>query len=311
MNPNKEEVTPDSIDTPDSFVDSSVAKNNDKNTARDRLANIHHQVALDELSDDGADYEEQEVADDFEEPEISKDELNKKTTKHKIKVNGKEMEMTTEELITRASKVEAADEYLRRAKELTELEVYQPEEQPSQWDVDQQINSDNEDYELVRAIQMGSEDEAVAAIRKIKGPKQQSFNTNDMFQAFDNRQRLQNAQQQFKKEFNDIVDDPYLMHLAIQQDTKLMNEGDSRSYEERFTEVGTSIRKWIADKAGANPGKMSISETKEARKQNAPSSLRKASSGRSSASSEAVSGDEDEHQEIIRAMAEKRGKRFY
>ena len=107
--------------------------------------------------------------------------------KHTIKVNGRELELTTEELIERAQKIEAADAYLNEAARL-KREAQQPitPQQPSHEDVAAALREERR--ALVRAIQMGTEDEAMAAIEKLEARNTPSVNfADDITRAVDER----------------------------------------------------------------------------------------------------------------------------
>lgn len=159
--------------------------------------------------------------------------------RHKIKVNGREFDLSYEELVARAQKVESADEYLRNAKTQSDL-VNTAYMQPSPEDVVDEIN----DLELVRAIQMGNEEEATAAIRQLRQANKPSVDSDDLFRQFDERARASSASKKFASEFSDIFADPILKNLAFQEDARLMSEGDTRSYDDRYASIGNSIRDW-------------------------------------------------------------------
>jgi hypothetical protein len=172
--------------------------------------------------------------------EVAEPEVVYQPQKHKIKVNGRDVELTTEELIARASKVEAADEYLRQAKTAYETSSQNYGNQPSK-DVDYQ-HVEEDDIAIVRAIQMGDEEEAVAAIRKLRqGP---SIKQDDIGRIVDERVAFQRAAEFFQEEFADIANDPYLAQMAANEDARLMQSGFSGSYEDRFATAGKAVREW-------------------------------------------------------------------
>jgi hypothetical protein len=166
-------------------------------------------------------------------------ELTNVPQKYRIKVNGVEKEVTVDELIATATKVESADQYLADATRLhaDAKKVTTPEEP-------QVVEPD--DVALARAIQMGSEEEAVAAIRSLRsvGPTQET-----LAKTIDERLTFQKAVDKFASEYNDIVSDPLLNQLAVNQDNILRQNGDKRPYYVRYKEIGESIRAWVASKA--------------------------------------------------------------
>ena len=165
--------------------------------------------------------------------------------KHKIKVNGRELELSYEELVARAQKVEAADEYLRQAAQAAQIAQTNINKQntsaPSQ-DVQDYVEED--DIALVRALQMGDEKEAVAAIRKLKAGAAPVITPGMIQREVDERVKFQKAAEYFQSEYQDVLSDPYLAQMAFQRDAQLTQEGDTRSYMERFNAIGDEIREW-------------------------------------------------------------------
>jgi hypothetical protein len=78
-------------------------------------------------------------------------------------VNGKQVTKTLEQWLATATKVEAADAYLAQAKQSARTEQPAP---PSPEDVARL--RDEEDLRIARAIQMGTEEEALAGIRALR-----------------------------------------------------------------------------------------------------------------------------------------------
>lgn len=230
-------------------------------------------------------------------------------SKFKIKVNGKEQELTQEELITRAQKVEAADQYLAEAARIRN-EALSSNSRPSEQDVEnQQQNVEEDDIALARAIQMGNEEEAVAAIRKLRaaGPSQ-----DDLAKTVDERLTFRDAINEFRREYKDIVSNPYLNKLAIDRDIELIKAGDNRSYAERFKAIGDELREFVkhaasnagyVDKAEDKPE--SIQQSKQDKKESVKNSMPKI------AGSKLVTQKDDEKEEttsdIIESMAKSRG----
>lgn len=170
--------------------------------------------------------------------------------KFKIKVNGKELELTEDELIERAQKVESADDYLRKAKESTKPPV---ETKPAVTAEDQKRRQDEEDSALVRALQMGTPEEATAAIRKIReqASARPSINSDDVSRTIDERLAFKEAVAKFRTEYNDITSDPVLLELAEKRDAELLEAKDTRGYYERFESIGNDLRAWVKSKTPA------------------------------------------------------------
>ena len=219
--------------------------------------------------------------------------------KYRLKVNGREKEVTEQELIALAQKVEAADEYLRQAKEAAErfdrMQINPPASavaEPSKPDV-----QEPDDVALARALQMGTEEEAAQVIKRLRTSIQPDEVIQKAAAEALNRMTFQSAFDNFKKEYKEIADDPNLMTLAIAKDQQLIQSGDRRPYAERFKSIGEDLRKW----RGITP---SFAE-KEERKSATVTPIR-------TASARAVQPPDDEQEEspseIIAKMARARGQ---
>lgn len=207
------------------------------------------------------------------------------------KVNGQEVEIT-DDLITKAQKIAAADQYLAEASRLR-AELAAQATKPAA----QQNPVENDLASIARAIQMGTEEEAVAALRSLIP---QSPSIDDFASKIDERLNFNTAYSQFCTEYKDIVSDPRLFKLAQEEDQRLTAAGDTRSYAERFTAIGEDLRKWKQPVAApVNP----MAE-KEARKAAAPSTP-KAAGGKHAA---AVEEEKEESvSDTIARMAQSRG----
>jgi hypothetical protein len=163
---------------------------------------------------------------------------------HKIKVNGKELQLSYEELVQRAQKVESADEYLRHASEsvknATKLAL-SAQDEPKQMDDD--------DLALARAIQMGSEDEAVQAIRKIKS-RPSEVTPDAVARVVDERLSFQRAAEWFNNEYKELLTDPNLKKLVLDRDAELAQLEPQTAYMDRLRRVGDEIRGWNGQRAG-------------------------------------------------------------
>src|ERR1035437_8081484 len=80
------------------------------------------------------------------------------------KVNGKDVTRSLDDWLAVASKVEAADQFLAEASRLRNEQAQVPTKADPEPSVD-------DDLALARAIQMGSEEEAVAALRTLRQPQ--------------------------------------------------------------------------------------------------------------------------------------------
>jgi hypothetical protein len=207
-----------------------------------------------------------------------------------LKVNGKVLELPIEEVIARAQMVESAHDYLEQAKRIR-LEAVQSTQAPKP---DASRPPVDDDLALVRAIQMGSEEEAVQALRQIRSPNQ------DLPKLIDERMSFQQAVSRFQTEFKDVFDDPMLRQLALNKDAELVAQGDSRSYWDRYEAVGNEIRQWVG-----SVRKTSSVPDKRERKANATSAPTAAASR---VASQAQEEPEESVSDVISKMAQSRGQ---
>ena len=158
--------------------------------------------------------------------------------KHKIVVNGKTLELTTEELIARTQKIEAADDYLKQAAQLYKASkepAAPPKAEPS---------AEEDDAALARAIQTGTEQEAVAAIQKLRAHP--SVSTDDVLRIVKTQNAIAEANRKFEADYADIVKDPYLLGMVQMELQKRIQRQDPRSYQENLFEIGANLKEWKA-----------------------------------------------------------------
>ena len=225
--------------------------------------------------------------------------------KHKIKVNGKEVELTTQELIERAQKIEAADEYLKEAAaKLREAEA-KPATKPQPSAQDVAATALEERRALVRAIQMGTEEEAMAAIEKLQS-NNPSVSADDVARTVDERLTFNDAVSRFQTEYKDLADDPVLLNIVLQRDKELLAQGDKRMYWERYDDIGKSVREWVTSIAKpAEKADDKKPDDKQTRKASAPA----VPQGAGTKAPAAVDDDDKEEtvSEVISAIAKARG----
>ena len=262
------------------------------------------------VNDDGttepfvADVAPAEVPDQEEKDTVAQQEEPAEKT-YRIKVNGKEVELTEAELIARASKIEAADDYLRRAAEANRRvqPPVAPEVDPNVF----QRQRDDEDIALVRAIQVGTEQEALAALRKLReqAGARPSLSRDDVSRTIDERLAFNTAIDRFSTEYSDIWTDPVLKKIAFDKDAQLLQQGDVRPYWERYQEIGNEVRTWKDSLAPAKKPEQAMSD-KEAKKASAPKVPTSASAKSKPAKVEEDDID-DNPSAVISAMAQRRG----
>jgi len=297
-----------------------IADNNDKGRASEFFEEDEEGnrsgLSLDELKTDDEDEEEEPLEtspeEEEEEPETStgtpeKKPLTSEPKKYKIKVNGVEKEVDESWLLETAQKVDSADDYLREAARLNNdakalRKPAQEETKPEVEEID--------DVTLARQIQMGSEEEAAAAIRKLRSPTGPS--SDDLARTIDERLTFQKSVDWFKEEYKDIVSDPVLNAIAVQQDNILRSQGDKRSYVERYKAIGDGIRGWLeghrkGPETEVQPEpetKVETAPDKKARKAAAPSVPKSAAN---KVKEPEVEESEESVQDTIANMAKSRG----
>jgi hypothetical protein len=154
---------------------------------------------------------------------------------YNVKINGRDVSMTEAELIARASKVASADEYLQTAAEAVKRATAQG---PSQ-DVPATGGEAVSEDVLTSALQ--GDREAIRQIaRRLNGP---SVNT-DVLQAVDDRLTFHDAVNWFRGEYQDVVKDPFLYRLVVEEDKKIATTEPSLPYRDRLKKAGETIRTW-------------------------------------------------------------------
>ena len=273
-----------------------------------------------EYTDDGATVEfvpenteqSEEHAETGDDAELAAEAAPSATRTYKIKVNGAEKELSEEEVLARAQKVEAADAYLAEAARIRKqaadeyTEYHRQQQQPSRQDVEAGLLEERR--ALARAIQMGTEEEAIAAIARLQQTTQSPpLNRDELMRTVDERLNFQEAVGVFKRDYTDIVTDPILSKIASDRDQELLAAGDKRSYMERFRAIGDDLRSWKAEIVkGATPAMQEVkAEDKRTRKAAAPSVPQAAS--KKSAPMASDDEKEESYADIIAGIARHRG----
>jgi len=174
--------------------------------------------------------------------------------KHKIKVNGREQELTTEEMIARVQKIEAADDYLKQAAQLYKS-AKEPAPEPKA-----PASVEEDDAALARALQTGTEQDAIAAIQKLRA--RPSASADDVLRIVNTQLAITEANRKFESDYPDIAKDPYLRALVQTELQQRFQRQDPRSYQENLLEIGENLKQW---KASLAPVSAQV-QAKEARK---------------------------------------------
>jgi hypothetical protein len=208
-----------------------------------------------------------------------------------LKVNGKSLELPIEEVIARAQMVESAHDYLEQAKRirLEAVQSTQGKAKPAS-----PTPPVEDDLALVRAIQMGSEEEAVQAIRQLRSP------TTDLPKLIDERMSFQQAVSRFQTEFKDVFGDPILRQVVLNKDAELVAQGDARPYWDRYESIGKEVREWV----GSVRKTPSATETRRERK----ASMTTIPTAASRVPSQVQEEQDESVSDVINAMAKSRGQ---
>ncbi|MDB5975156.1 MAG: hypothetical protein JWR07_1916 [Nevskia sp.] len=215
--------------------------------------------------------------------------------KYKLKVNGQEIELTLDEMRERAQKVSSADDYLREAARIKNEATQQQKQAPSK----DELKVDD-DLALARAIQMGDESEAVAAIRKLRstGPS-----VDDLRNTVNEQLNFKEAISKFQSEYADLTGDPVLHKLVLDKDRELIASGDRRPYYERYSEIGNNVRAWKGSLVKPTADAQAFADKKD-RKASAPAVPAQAAG---KTQQQVVEDKEESTSDVIAGMAAKRG----
>ena len=290
-------------DINDGFRADDLAFVNDDDTTEPFVANT-----LIPSDDDGVTEREMDrMTEEVEEPEEPPAEAPRMITR---KVNGREVTRSEDEWLNIASKVEAADTYLEEAARLRRdaQQQNQPPAEPALSPEDVRARQVEERRAWVRAIQMGSEEEAMTALEQLQSLGQRPQVTQDQLaKAVDDRLTFKDAVSKFESEFNDILGDPQLRALALQRDQELMASGDKRDYWTRYNEIGTGIRDWRDNLVKAHAPAVDPLAGKQAAKAGAAKRSMPQGAARKAPQSSAPDEREESVSDVIANIAKARG----
>ena len=157
----------------------------------------------------------------------------------RLKVNGQDVEITPE-LIAHAQKIAAADEYLAQASRLYKSASTANEPSQDAPEVD--------DAALARAIQMGTEDEAIAAIQKLRTSLPQGEIEAIVERKLASRDTQTDADR-FKSTYKDLMANSDAREAVWAFDTLYANDGEAPTYE-RFEKAAKQVMKLRGDTSG-------------------------------------------------------------
>lgn len=224
--------------------------------ARDKeLAEAGHEVVdTTGAAEPEAEQTEQKAAGEEAAPEVQTETHAEKPAERmvRVKVDGVEKEVP-ESLILDAGlravqKESAADQRLAEASRILReaQELATPKKQPLP-------NAD--EAELANRIRFGNDEEAQEAISILMGrnqatPEQIAYAVETKILAdIENKETLK----WFSDTYKPIVEEPYLLNIAIAEENRLRAEGDTRDYKTLYTDIGNNIlnklNEWKGGKA--------------------------------------------------------------
>lgn len=156
-----------------------------------------------------------------------------------IKVNGKTLELTREELIARAQKVESADQYLQTAAEAVKnaSRLAPSKDEPSSFEKD-------EVRKTLAAAVMG-DDEALDRLASVIARPSISP---DALQQIDQRLAFRTELAELEREQRDVLADPYLSKLFKVRLKEMQAEAPETSLKDAYTGIGKELKAAFPEK---------------------------------------------------------------
>jgi hypothetical protein len=155
--------------------------------------------------------------------------------KFKLKVAGKELELTEEEVIARAQKVESADEYLRQASETVRKALAPPP--PVQ---DEAPKVEEDDLALARALQMGSEEDAARAIHNLRNARP-SVTPDEVRRIARETLSIDSVVASAEARHKDLLTDPYLGDLFRLRLQRMQKEAPETPVATAYDQIGKEL----------------------------------------------------------------------
>lgn len=276
---------------------------NDKRVSRlDAIADNADNVRGEELADfdEDAGRRSPQQGDPDDEPESQQQrmeegqEADPHEGKRMLKVNGKELWLTDDEIMARAQKVESADEYLKSASEAVrqaaQLSLPAPADEPEADEVDV--------VALARALQMGTEEEAAEAVRALL--KRPSLTPDDVDRRVNQRLSTNEILANARAKHAETLEHPVLAGVFQDRLNALKASAPNTGIEEAFAQIDAEMREQFAPMY-AKPKTTLTKAERKAQMSSVPSAA-----GRQSAPEDDEPDDSPEA--VIAAMAKGRGQ---
>jgi hypothetical protein len=100
--------------------------------------------------------------------------------------------------------------------------------------------------DLARLVRHGSDEEAAQVMNHLAGRQQATPEEiiHAASQMAIQQMRLEGDAEWFKREYSDVMSDPYLVRLLTVEEDRRRAEGDNRPHRELFSDIGNDLRKW-------------------------------------------------------------------
>lgn len=223
-------------------------------------------------------------------------------------VDGKEVQKPLSEVLDAGKrflqKDMTADERLVEATRILKeaQKVQGGEHQPAEKRPSESVQEDD-DAELARAIQLGSDEEARAAISKLR--RSGRADDSSITSMIDARIEFREAASWVQSEYKDLLTDPLLGGVFMQKEAEARAAGDKRPYRDLYKDIGDGLRKW---RDGLAP-KVNQTQDKESRKADNVTTLPTAASVKAPVHRDEVEPEGDDADDTQAFIAEQRRRR--
>ena len=280
-----------SADGMEDLEDEAWTEHSDRKTRKDEEADEQVVVADAEQADRDLDEARQAGADDVK--------VTNGETYYRLIVNGQERWLTLQQLRENASKVSAADEYLRSAKELVKNNL---SAHPSHRD--DAVNPDRGRVrELLNRAIMGEQEAIDELAQAIERPSATADVARLVDERVDGRLTFREAVNWFDKEYQNELSDPRLKEYMVWKDSQLAQSNPDMDFKDRLRTVGEEARA-LRGRPAAPPADPQRRADKEQRK----ASVRAIPVAGGRQADEADEDENETYESSIAKMAASRGQ---
>lgn len=234
--------------------------------------------------------------------------------KVRVKIDGEDRVVTFDDLLRDAQKKGAADRRLEEAtKLLNEAKEFRSRAQPPRegavTQVEQPPELDEGVAAMVSAIRTGTDEEAAYAAQRWQESIRQKSTVPDadlrgyVNDAIDFR----SSADWCKSEYSDLFADATLGAMFADRDERQVRANDKRPYRERYKEIGEELRTWRNSLTKSTPAPTQSLDSKREKKAAVATPV---SAALKDVRPAAEDETEDSVQDVIAAMAKKRGQQL-